>query len=82
MRNPGGAVKWVVGYKILELKGKVSRDKDLRVRCVRLHLKHENQKRPQEGEGILQRREEDFGLNLGYTRILWMDRVGEASEAI
>ena len=42
MRNPGVAVKWVVGYKILELKGKVSRDKDLRVRCVRLHLKHEN----------------------------------------
>lgn len=29
MRNPGGAVKWVIGYKILELKGKVSREKDL-----------------------------------------------------
>lgn len=42
MRNPGGAVKWVVGYKILELKGKVSREKDLRVSGIRLYLKHEN----------------------------------------
>ena len=29
MRNPGGAVKWVDGYKIMELKGKVSSEKVL-----------------------------------------------------
>lgn len=31
---------------------------------------------------MLLRREEDFGLNLGYASTLWKDRVGEAGEAI
>ena len=31
---------------------------------------------------VLQRKEEDLGLNPGYTSILWMDRVGAASKEI
>lgn len=31
MRNLGGDIKWVVGYTNLKLKGKGTRDEDLRV---------------------------------------------------
>lgn len=38
-RNLGGDTKWVVGYRNLELKEKVSRNKDLGVTVTRWYLK-------------------------------------------
>lgn len=34
MRNLGGDIKWVVGYINLKLKGKGTRDEDLRVTAL------------------------------------------------
>lgn len=39
IRNLSGDTKWVVGYRNLELKEKISRNKDLRVTGIRWYLK-------------------------------------------
>lgn len=45
IRNLSGAIKRVVGYKNLELKRKVCRDKDLGVSGIRLCLKQQDYRR-------------------------------------
>lgn len=42
LRNLTGDIKWVAGYRNLELNKKVSRNKDLGVTGIRWHLKQWN----------------------------------------